>query len=278
MEDEIRELRRQLAAKERYIAQLEDERAKVENALRVVATDLVNDLPEDAQEQIAEVQRITRNGDIATRFLDVIDYVQSKARASVQRVAAQLRGHVNFLTRLAESPELQSLFLVSEYSGETFLSETTKRLMEEQAAKTSAFLAGLGNGTKATRGFSDISCVLDPSIDYNRREREISNFVDGGEATQDELGAMLLQEVLITSVLRRYIQKGGCSTNSRLQTTDDDGSWTAWARKLYYGLTRTNPQSVPATGLRMTIEEAALTTIGAQKLTRPRTARAEREY
>lgn len=269
MEEEIRELRRQLAAKEQYIAQLENERARIENAFRVVARDLINELPEDADSQIAEIERVTREPDIATRVLDVVDYLQSNARSAVARVAAQLKGHVNFLTRLAESPDLQSLFLISEYSGETFLSETTKRLISEQAAKTSSFLANLGQPGKSTRGFSEISCILDPTIDYNRREKDISAFLNSGEASQEELSAMLLQEVLITSVLRRYIQNGGCAETTRIRCNPANGaddSWTSWARKLYYGLTRNDPKPVSESGLRLTIEEAALTTLGAHKL------------
>ena len=281
MEEEIRELRRQLAAKEQYIAQLENERARIENAFRVVARDLINELPEDADSQIAEIERATREPDIATRVLDVVDYLQSNARSAVGRVAAQLKGHVNFLTRLAESPDLQSLFLVSEYSGETFLSETTKRLISEQAAKTSSFLANLGQSGKATRGFSEISCILDPTIDYNRREKDISAFLNSGEASQEELSAMLLQEVLITSVLRRYIQNGGCAETTRIRcnpTSGADDSWTSWARKLYYGLTRNDPKPVSESGLRLTIEEAALTTLGAHKLIyKPHVSRANSE-
>lgn len=123
---------------------------------------------------------------------------------AVDRLCAQLHGHVSFLLRLAKSPELQSLFLVSQQSGASFLPETAVKLALEQAASTSQFL----DSVLARRGGSPIPSIdeqLGPRVSGARRLRDIRRFLDGGSMGAGELRELLWQELVINDLLRRML-------------------------------------------------------------------------
>jgi chromosome segregation ATPase len=263
---------------------------------------------------------------------------------------------------LAVSPELLSLFLVSD-NGDTFLSETSRQLLQEQAARTSELLSDYRYSSE----LGDIG-VLDLESDFSARTERINEFLDEENVPYEELRAMLRQEVLVSSSLRRYVERllqrnnefrpsGGskegkyvellkadsdldrdimafereikrkttrlrdlkekseaiqqqikeysslieaqnadlgdvtrqmASINATLaeeskyiksrgysERTDrhvtNDGpenqeNWNRWARRLYTGITKLKGQNVSERGLKIVIEEAALTSVGCQKL------------
>ena len=121
----------------------------------------------------------------------------------LERVLKQLHGHVEFLARLAETPELQSLFLISERDGSTYLPETTKHLILEQAARTSKFLSELGEGSSV---IGDIEEQLGLKFNATHRLSDLRRFIQGQVADQRELAEMLWQEIVICEVLRRFVQ------------------------------------------------------------------------
>jgi hypothetical protein len=151
----------------------------------------------------------------------------------------------------------------------------------------------------------------------------IAQFLATDEISADELRPLFLQEVMITSALRRYIDchggirdtsertegslhelfevlkivfddphiqfskrltlklaknlaeevahakaSAGVTVSELFRTVSNGGAtdWESWARRLYTGLTRLGTDSIGNLGLRLVIEEAALTSIGAQVL------------
>lgn len=331
MEREIQELRKELAEKDRYIEKLENENHRINEAFVDVMQKLIDEIPEYDVRRLDKLEAIARTTDTALALTEVVHYLKNESNAIVDRVTAQLEGHVEFLHRLAATPELQSLFLISERTGSVMLPDVTKSLMLEQAAKTSEFLAGIDRTAAKHTGLGDIESVLDVNVDYNRRINEITEFVEG-QASTEELKALLLQEILITSALRRYVDKligGGSSigdeetwrmlvsaldkkneryspektaqlarelagdilqakeatgvsgkdlinylhkSREKIIALEKSGSseWQSWARRLYYGLTGIDPVGVHEASIRTVIGEAALTSVGVQRLHKQR--------
>jgi hypothetical protein len=131
-------------------------------------------------------------------------FSRSGSSPSFSRVCSQLRGHVQFLLRLTETPELQSLFLISDRDGGTFLSETAKHLIVEQAARTTQFLADVPE-TEFPDVIPTIEAQLDVTFDPHVRLENIRRFVNDDVTEVRELREMLWQEVVICDALRRFI-------------------------------------------------------------------------
>ena len=293
MKVEIESLRSQLKERDDYIAVLEQSQAKLRQVENTVGNAIAR-LTEknkgdrrlqglakrDLNSQIATLLNFTQGG-------TVIDDKDSKILASM------LRGHVEFLTRLAATPDLQSLFLVSQNTGRTFLSEATKDLVLEQATRTSKFLEEIGKGDRSASPFGSVREILDLGVDSKRRIDDITKVVEGSDISTDALKSVLLNEVTLTSALRRYatalLKKRDSSTkepdllsntlksNRRSQCNteledfrrrtpgrakpQDTNQWVTWAKKLYRALTGL-PPDFEAAALQMAIEEAALTSVG----------------
>lgn len=124
---------------------------------------------------------------------------------SVERLCAQLQGHVNFLVRLASTPDLQTMFLISQTSGATFLPETARRLVLEQAARTTQFIEDLPTSSKQ-QIIIDINQQLGFELDATMRQDKIKKFIENGNLQEPELSTMLYQEIIIVDILRRWIE------------------------------------------------------------------------
>jgi hypothetical protein len=331
-QQQIRELQRQLEEKDQRIQVLEsklsdipvdvyeDENTRAEEAIKSIIQKLLDEVPVGNIRRLDELNAINETTDLAENIVGIVDYILKYNAETINRLVNQLKGHVDFLTRLSETPGLQSLFLISERTGEVLLPETARQLLLEQAARTSAFIAGFPESTDA---LGNVDAVLGLNIDCDRRSELIAQFLETDEISADELRPLFLQEVMITSTLRRYIDRHRVSRHtspslersfhelfellktvledpdirfskrrvlklaktlvqdvanakaSAHMTVDDlfrtvskPGStdWENWARRLYTGLTRLNAETISNSGLKLVIEEAALTSIGAQVL------------
>jgi hypothetical protein len=331
-EQEITELRRQLEEKDLRIKALEsklsdipvdvyeEENTRAEEAIRSIIQKLLDEVPLGNNRRLDELNVINQTTDLAENIFAIVDYIRASNAEIVNRLVNQLKGHVDFLTRLSETPSLQSLFLISERTGEVLLPETARNLLLEQAARTSAFIADF---PKSTSTLGNVDTVLGLNVDCDRRSELIAQFLETDEISDDELRPLFLQEVMITSALRRYIDCHDISphtskslkklfhelfevlkialgkpdiqfskrrvlklaktvvqdiaeakapipvaTKEPFRTVSKPGStdWENWAQRLYTGLTQLSAENVSDSGLKLVIEEAALTSIGAQVL------------
>jgi hypothetical protein len=230
LQDEIADLRRQLAEKDRRIEDLksqittlqadltiyQSENARVDETLKAILQQLLDETPRQNIQYLGELERIVRSPELPSQIQGIYDYVRNQASSIIHKLSSQLKGHVDFLTRLASSPELQSLFLVSDRSGQIFLPETARSLLLEQAARTSEWLGQIGeNGIRTSIG--DLASVLDPNFEFSDRFTQISHFIEQEPVEKAELASLFLQEVLITSILRRFLQKSTPAKTSDVQ-------------------------------------------------------------
>jgi hypothetical protein len=331
-EQQIRDLQRQLEEKDQRIKVLEskisdipvdvyeDENSRAEQAIRSVIQKLLDEVPKSNARRLEELKVINGTTDLAEGILAIVDYIQVHNAETVNRLVNQLKGHVDFLTRLSETPGLQSLFLISERTGEVLLPETARNLLIEQAARTSAFIAGFPESTET---MGNVDTVLGLNVDADQRSELIAQFLATDEISADELRPLFLQEVMITSTLQRYIDRHrvtrntshridrafhelfevlrtvlgdpgiqfskrlvlklartlardvarakastGLTVDELFRSVSEAGAtdWESWARRLYTGLTRLSTEATGNSALRLVIEEAALTSIGAQVL------------
>jgi hypothetical protein len=331
-QQQIRELQRQLEEKDQRIQVLEsklsdipvdvyeDENTRAEEAIKSIIQKLLDEVPVGNIGRLDELNAINETTDLTENIFGLVDYILKYRAETINRLVNQLKGHVDFLTRLSETPGLQSLFLISERTGEVLLPETARQLLLEQAARTSAFIAGFPESTDT---LGNVDTVLGLNSDCDRRSELIAHFLETDEISADELRPLFLQEVMITSTLRRYIDHHSAShhtspslersfhelfellknvlddpdiqfskrrvlklaktlvqdvanakasahmtVNELFRTFSKPGStdWENWARRLYTGLTKLNAESISNSGLQLVIQEAALTSIGAQVL------------
>jgi hypothetical protein len=140
------------------------------------------------------------------RILALIRQVDARQSPSYARVCQQLRGHVQFLSHLAESPELLSLFLVSQRDGGTMVPITAKNLMLEQAHRTTLFLAEAPeNG--AAQVVATIEEQLGIGFDPADREKNLRRFLEDKITDSRELTELLYQELVICDALQRFSAK-----------------------------------------------------------------------
>ena len=291
MKVEIESLRSQLKERDDYIAVLEQSHAKLRQVENTVGNAIARLSERNrGDRRLQGIEKRDLNSQIAT----LVNFTQSGGVADDKEskiLASMLRGHVEFLTRLAATPDLQSLFLVSQNTGRTFMSEATKDLVLEQATRTSKFLEELGKGDRSASPFGSVGEILDLGVDSKRRIDDITKVVEGRDIGADALKSVLLNEVTLTSALRRYAtallkrrekEPDSFSSASRISNRrspyiatnkeierrtpsrvkqQDMNQWVTWAKKLYRALTGL-PPDFEAAALQMAIEEAALTSVG----------------
>ena len=210
-------LKSQLREKAEYVALLEKnpfnarKKSAIEsnNQFGEVISDIIEKLiasiPSEKSGLIDRLHEIGSIKDDKQKIRELVEFASKlndyKSKFSIPRLCSVIQGHVEFLTRLAESPELQSLFLVSSNSGETFLPETTRNLILEQAARTSRFLE---KPPTMKSEFGDISKVLDLNVDCSKRLQQFTNFLQSDNVSNDEVRVLLLQEFAISNALRHY--------------------------------------------------------------------------
>lgn len=250
---EVESLKNQLKEKEEHISLLERSHinhnlvGEVEKTINSIIQEQITKLESQKnsngsksssnsdikQEYLKRLRDISNMSDIRDKIISLFEFVsdlnkcdlknqkisENKLSSMRNRILACLQGHVEFLTRLAESPELQSLFLVSSHSGQTFLSETTCRLLSEQAARTSDFIYSERKRNKNRNSQDDeigslfsVNQILDlekiPNFDAQNRTNKITSLLSkqATEIKADELKELLIQEVSISSILRRYCE------------------------------------------------------------------------
>ena len=302
LEDENMNLRMQLAEKDKKILELQSllkskndnfQSSKVENRANSRIKSLYNCFSESNLRERSELEKILNLDNIESQVDSLVSFIEEREKI-IQRLCSQLRGHADFLTRLASSPNLQSLFLISDNSGTTFLEETTRSLLLEQAARTSKLIAEHPNLNTA---YGNVNTRVSLDVEPESRIEEIKKLVSNEINDPDELKSLLLQEIMISSSLQNiaanenrqlkqvyncfkkgngefdlnkaleYAKKASekCKSNAD-KSCSSDSEWRRWAKNLYYGLTQINAESQSDLGLRIAIEEASLTTIGTQVL------------
>jgi hypothetical protein len=116
-----------------------------------------------------------------------------------------LRGHVEFLTRLAHTPELLSQFCVFTTKGTTLLPAETAQIILEQARRTSHFLGGPADDARPAIG--SVAEALDLRVDLAGRVHAVKELLRGTDLGAVEVNTLLLQEVTITGALRQYTEQ-----------------------------------------------------------------------
>jgi hypothetical protein len=303
LRSQIDTLQRRLAEREEKVALLERSKARltkcldqVGEVLNGIITGILRSLPKGHSPAWDALRRINADSNLPTKVQSLFEFSQaSTGETNTSRLLrASLRGHVEFLTRLATTPELQTLFLVSPTSGGTLLPETTRELLLEQAARTSQLLENANSAD--IDAFGSIREVLDLDIDPNRRIDGIRDLIHGNEVKSEDLEVLLLQEVMLTSTLRRYAKSLRTSVrdsaaiagkalgesptrvrpelldtlikklvlqNVQLRTDNSlDTAWERWGADLYFAVTGIRNRTVELENVRAAIEEAALTGAG----------------
>lgn len=148
--------------------------------------------------------RATNDSSFDTSF--DFDSNEDNSACVIKRLCSQLHGHISFLLRLAKTPELQSLFLISQQTGDTFLPETSVRLIIEQASKTAQFLDNI-NDKYSDNPIPSIEEQLGFKYNGKRRLHDIKKFVKGESMNLNEMKEMLWQEIVINDILRRMLEK-----------------------------------------------------------------------
>jgi hypothetical protein len=215
LQAELESLRAQLKERDEYIALIERSNREATAAVSLIE-DTIGTLVKGFRSKLSEnersdqdfAQEIENEEDIPSKIVKLFDLVENtsvhRIKRTVKLLSSTLQGHIEFLNRLAANPDLQSLFLVSSNSGRTFLPEAARQLIVAQAARTSQFLAECEKEDRYNSPFGSIGEILDLEIDHHRRFDEIVDVVEGGQLDEGELRILLLQEVTLTSALRRY--------------------------------------------------------------------------
>jgi hypothetical protein len=209
-QDEVAALRQQLQEKDEQIKALKAQEAiyqcegvRVETAINNILQQLIESTPSTNISKVNELESITRETDRALQVAALVQHLQQESNQVVARLVSQLQGHVDFLVKLSSSPDLLSLFLVPEVKEPVFLPKHTANLLREQAAQTSTFLAGFRQRKAESPGNIDELLSLD--VDCRDRRERIARLVETPDIPVAELRVLFLQEVLITSALRRYV-------------------------------------------------------------------------
>ena len=203
LRNEITQLKRQL---KRLQFQNSSEGITVSDIIQTLISSSSDHYNLDLVSQLRNAQNET---DVSKVIHIFQNFFQQDSTSSISRLCKQLQGHVNFLIRLAEAPELQSLFLISQNSGNIFLSETVRHLLLEQASRTTEFLTSYSENQ-----YDDIQSIipqieeqLGTTFDAKKRLDDICEFIQTGNVKGAELNTMLWQEFVIVDVLRRFIEK-----------------------------------------------------------------------
>ena len=159
--------------------------------------------------QLGELKSLKASSD-PKAVLNKIENLLDQYNSTINRLCNQLKGHAQFLTRLVETPDLQSLFLISQQNGSLFLPETAAKLALEQASRTSQLLSCIGqfSGTDDTP-IPRIDDQLFGALLSGGRLTRVKEFLFRGSASTSELSAMLWQEIAINGILRRLAERSG---------------------------------------------------------------------
>jgi hypothetical protein len=139
-----------------------------------------------------------------SKALKPIRHTQSREIPSYERVCQQLRGHVEFLMHLVATPELLSLFLISEHDSTTMIPSTTQPLMLEQVSRTTKFLADLPD-SECAEIIPTIEAQLNFQFNPSRREEDLRRFIKQEVTDPHELSELLFQEIMICDAEQRFL-------------------------------------------------------------------------
>lgn len=129
-------------------------------------------------------------------------------KESIHRLCNQLNGHVYFLTRLANTPNLQSLFLISQNDGSTFLPESTQHIILEQASRTKQLISSFHyqENENMSEGLLKIMSILEQNEQkFENREQKLHKFFESSSIPSEELKSMYLQESVLVDLLSRLL-------------------------------------------------------------------------
>jgi hypothetical protein len=298
----IASLEQELHERDSYITILENSRAHLASQLQTAESSLDDIIARfhprnvNHSSQLATVSEIT---DLSIKIQRVFTIIQKDHRSSKRLLASMLQGHVEFLTRLANTPELLSQFCVSSTTGKTLLPTETARLLLEQARQTSLFLGGPKHKSRPEIG--SVAEALDLRIDLANRVEAIKSLLNRNELTALEVNVLLLQEVSITAALRRRAEqlqeevrmneesrrafrivakaigqndseftpglfiryaKKLAGNVTQPQQTRVSHEWEDWGHELYYAITGIDGNEISSADVQIGIEEAALTAVG----------------
>jgi hypothetical protein len=166
---------------------------------------LIETSPPLTQSDVAEVQRL-RSSDNPALILDFLKHISGRQTPSYSRVCQQLHGHVDFLMHLAATPELLSLFLISEKRGSTLVPATVQKLIREQAHRTTEFLANVSD-TEFAKIIPTINDQLNCQFDAQERSSDLRRFIEHELTDPKELTELLYQELVICDALQRLLTK-----------------------------------------------------------------------
>ncbi|KAH0791753.1 hypothetical protein GPJ56_004247 [Histomonas meleagridis] len=161
--------------------------------------------------QINELKSLKASSD-PKLILSKIEDILEQYNSSINRLCNQLKGHTQFLTRLVETPDLQSMFLISQQNGSLFLPETASKLALEQASRTSQLISSISDFTDTDTIIPDITDQLLSDIYTNNHISRVKNFLFNTHVSSSELSALLWQEILINDILSRIITKSKIGT------------------------------------------------------------------
>jgi hypothetical protein len=298
----IASLERELRERDDHIAILEDGRSQLASQLQNAESALegiISRVRPRSASHASRLASLSERIDLSTKIQTVFTIIQKEHRTSKRLLASMLHGHVEFLTRLATTPELLSQFCVSSTSGKTFLPTETARLLLEQARRTSLFLGSSADNSRP--GIGTVADALDLRIDLTNRFETVKNFLNTGELSALEINVLLLQELSITAALRRYAEqlreevkvseesrqafrvvakaigredseftpglfvrfaKKLAGTVAQAQRARLSHDWEEWGRELYYAITGIEAGDVESADVQIAIEEGALTAVG----------------
>ena len=212
---EVEFLKAKISEKDKTIA-FWKKRAKIEaNCIQNINSTILqilsafkSDLDLDDSQNYHKLDLIQQDQDISKQIVNFgREYTFEKFGQSpaVQRLCLQLQSHIDFLSRLNQNPELQSIFLIDN-TGKVFLSEQTKLILIEQIRKTSEFISSILETKYPLHyiqndyfpdSFSDI-IDLNKHIDFRQRYKKLKSLLEENEQFEKEE---------IFSLLTAYSQK-----------------------------------------------------------------------
>ena len=191
------------------------------NNISDILGDLISRTNEEDTERIQELQEINQISGKNEKGKALLNYLYSLNKqndASIYRLCDQLNGHVEFLQRLIADQRTQSLFLISQQSGRTFLKEATRDFMAEQSAKSTELICALINEPKTP--LYSIDNILNGDFNPEERTKVLKKLAGDEKVSNEELSITLVQEALIVQCLLTYIQSLKKNQNYK-QPTDE---------------------------------------------------------
>ena len=174
---------------------------------------------------LKSLKNIENNDERSNKLIEYLFDINKSGDSSIYRLCDQLYGHVEFLERLfnsfktnsdpsGTSCETQSLFLISQCSGNTFLRQSTRDIILEQASRTTELISTMiTDPLSPLFGFGKtFGTDYDPSLRTSSLKEILSKNYDAlhheksSEISNEELRATLLQEAYIVEMLIRYYQ------------------------------------------------------------------------